>query len=48
MDEVVARYIAGEGIKKLAREYGVHRNTIWRNATRLGYLPPSGAAVPHE
>ena len=34
MDEVVARYAAGEGVKKLSAEYGVHRNTIWRQAVK--------------
>jgi transposase-like protein len=36
MDEVLARYAAGEGVKKLAREYGVHRNTIWQHTAKRG------------
>ncbi len=34
--EMVARYRAGEGVKALAAEYGVHRSTVWRHIGRSG------------
>jgi len=37
-DEVLARYVAGEGVKLLAAEYQVHRNTIWRQAVKRGVV----------
>ena len=38
VDEAMVRYEAGEGIKKLAVEYGVHRSTLWRHAVRRGVI----------
>ncbi|MCL2489178.1 MAG: hypothetical protein FWF36_00385 [Propionibacteriaceae bacterium] len=37
-DEVLTRYAAGEGVKMLAAEYRVHRNTIWRQAVKRGLV----------
>jgi hypothetical protein len=37
-DEVLARYAAGEGVKMLAAEYKVHRNTVWRQAVKRGLV----------
>ena len=34
----MARYVAGEGVKMLAAEYQVHRNTIWRQAVKRGLV----------
>ena len=45
VDEVLARYTAGEGVKNLAKEYGVHRNTIWRHAKKRGIVIDSPATV---
>ncbi|MDR2973196.1 MAG: hypothetical protein LBV00_00585 [Propionibacteriaceae bacterium] len=34
--ELVARYRAGEGVKRLAGVFGVHRSTVWRHLRRAG------------
>ena len=38
IDEMLAQYATGEGVKTLAQEYGVHRNTIWRYAVKRGIV----------
>lgn len=42
------RYAGGWGIKKLAIEYGVNRNTIWKIVHHLTYKDAGGPVAAKE
>lgn len=42
IDDLVARYRAGEQVTALATRFGIHRNTVTTHLRRRGALQPRG------